>query len=215
MQAEFPLDPDDRVLQKTSPSFDASVWEFYAPLFAGAQLVMAAPGVHRDRRQLAQAIVNNGITICSSFLRCSRRSSANRHLPIAPHCAASSAAANRSHRTLREVLRTPPGLRARQPLRPDGVHDRRYFHRCVAGEPCADRTPGCEYPVYILGEQTSRRIGERGELHIGGEQLARGYVNQPELTAAKFIQLGSERVYRTGDMRAPCLMERSNTSPGG
>ena len=44
MQTAFPLTSDDRVLQRTPCSFDASVWEFYAPLLAGAELIMAAPG---------------------------------------------------------------------------------------------------------------------------------------------------------------------------
>ena len=39
MQTEFPITPKDRVLQKTPFSFDASVWEFYAPLLAGGQLI--------------------------------------------------------------------------------------------------------------------------------------------------------------------------------
>jgi len=46
MQERFPLREEDRVLQKTPFSFDASVWEFYAPLLAGARLVLAAPGGH-------------------------------------------------------------------------------------------------------------------------------------------------------------------------
>ena len=37
MQADFPLCEDDRMLQKTPFSFDASVWEFFAPLLAGAR----------------------------------------------------------------------------------------------------------------------------------------------------------------------------------
>ncbi|HEY0100379.1 MAG TPA: AMP-binding protein, partial [Pyrinomonadaceae bacterium] len=48
MQERFPLTHTDRVLQKTPFSFDASVWEFYAPLLCGGQLVMARPGGHRD-----------------------------------------------------------------------------------------------------------------------------------------------------------------------
>src|SRR5215204_308531 len=48
MQQRFPLTPADRVIQKTPFSFDASVWELFAPLMAGAQLVMAAPGGHQD-----------------------------------------------------------------------------------------------------------------------------------------------------------------------
>ena len=48
-------------------------------------------------------------------------------------------------------------------------------------------------------------VGVPGELHIGGTGLARGYLNQPELTAAKFIDdpfsgKPGARLYKTGDM---------------
>ena len=49
MLGRFPLTESDRVLQKTPISFDASVWEFWAPLMAGSQLVMADPGRTRTR----------------------------------------------------------------------------------------------------------------------------------------------------------------------
>src|SRR5262249_5677116 len=61
--------------------------------------------------------------------------------------------------------------------------------------------------VYILDHELKPVApGEIGELCIGGAGVARGYLNQPELTASKFIQdpfnssqLGA-RLYRTGDL---------------
>lgn len=58
--------------------------------------------------------------------------------------------------------------------------------------------------VYILNSQNQLQpIGALGELCIGGDGLARGYLNQPELTAEKFIPhpfKTDERIYKTGDV---------------
>ncbi len=48
-------------------------------------------------------------------------------------------------------------------------------------------------------------VGTPGELCLGGPRLAKGYLNRPELTREKFVQLSlengrSERIYRTGDL---------------
>ena len=62
MQERFGLTAADRVLQKTPSSFDVSVWELFWPLLAGARLVLARPGGHRDRAYLAALIGRRGIT---------------------------------------------------------------------------------------------------------------------------------------------------------
>ncbi|MGH8866318.1 MAG: non-ribosomal peptide synthetase, partial [Burkholderiales bacterium] len=62
MQAQYRLDANDRVLQKTPFSFDVSVWEFFWPMMTGAMLVVSQPGDHRDSRRLIQLIRDHGIT---------------------------------------------------------------------------------------------------------------------------------------------------------
>ncbi|HLL48189.1 MAG TPA: amino acid adenylation domain-containing protein, partial [Longimicrobiaceae bacterium] len=63
MQRAFPLAPADRVLQKTPAGFDASVWEFWAPLLAGATLVVAPPEAHRDPAELLRTLERERITV--------------------------------------------------------------------------------------------------------------------------------------------------------
>lgn len=66
------------------------------------------------------------------------------------------------------------------------------------GKPIANTT------IYILNEAFAPvAVGEIGELYIGGEGVARGYWQRPELTAERFLtlpHLAATRVYRTGDL---------------
>src|SRR6185437_2321767 len=63
MLEEFAFSLEDRVLQKTPYSFDASVWEIFAPLMSGARLVMARPGGHQDVAYLIDEIKAKQITV--------------------------------------------------------------------------------------------------------------------------------------------------------
>ena len=56
------LTKEDRLLQKTPFSFDASVWEFFLPLASATPLVMAEPGGHQDTTYLAETIAAYNIT---------------------------------------------------------------------------------------------------------------------------------------------------------
>lgn len=62
--------------------------------------------------------------------------------------------------------------------------------------------PNCR--IYILDKQLlPTPIGVEGELYIGGIQLARGYLNQPELTSEVFLPnpfVPGERIYKSGDI---------------
>ncbi|MCB0566313.1 MAG: amino acid adenylation domain-containing protein, partial [Phaeodactylibacter sp.] len=72
------------------------------------------------------------------------------------------------------------------------------LQRISIGKPIANTS------MYILGEGLQvLPISVAGELYIGGEGLARGYLNNPALTAQKFIPhpfREGERLYRTGDL---------------
>jgi amino acid adenylation domain-containing protein len=63
MQSVLPQERDDCQLHKTPFSFDASVWEFFSPLFAGARLVVAEPSRHHEPDYLARTINREGVTI--------------------------------------------------------------------------------------------------------------------------------------------------------
>jgi syringomycin synthetase protein SyrE len=60
---EYRVDTNDRVLQKTPFGFDVSVWEFFLPLLAGAELVMARPGGHQEPDYLSRLMRHAGLTM--------------------------------------------------------------------------------------------------------------------------------------------------------
>ena len=76
------------------------------------------------------------------------------------------------------------------------------FHRCQPGAASVPiGRPVANTRLYVVDPQGELvPPGARGELCIAGAQLARGYWNQPELTARAFVQCQGERVYKTGDL---------------
>ncbi|HEY4388384.1 MAG TPA: amino acid adenylation domain-containing protein, partial [Ktedonobacteraceae bacterium] len=62
MQATYPLAARDCVLQKTSLSFDPSVWELFWPLLVGARLTLARPGGHADHGYLLGLLAQEEVT---------------------------------------------------------------------------------------------------------------------------------------------------------
>ncbi|WP_162258767.1 amino acid adenylation domain-containing protein [Lysobacter sp. Root983] len=192
-QREYRLDADDRVLQKTPFGFDVSVWEFFLPLLAGAGLVMARPGGHRDPEYLQALIEAEGITT----------------MHFVPSMLAEFVSQVRDARcrSLRQVLCSgealPHGVlqRASQALPQVAWHNLYGPTEAaidVTAWPCRVGAYGEVVPIgrpiantqmYILDAQgTPVPVGVAGELHIGGDGVARGYWNREALTAERFVR---------------------------
>ena len=209
MQDRLPLTQGDRVLQKTTYTFDASVWEFFVPLMAGATVVMAEPGGHRDPAYMIQAITRHDVTILQlvpSMLRVLVEE------PGFPACT-----------TLKRVFcggeALPIDLQERFFERigselhnlygpTEAAIDATYW-ACERGgrrRPVIIGRPIANMQCYVLDERSDlSAAGAEGDLYLGGVGLANGYMGRPDLTAEKFIphpfsEAPGARLYRTGDL---------------
>lgn len=205
MNARFPLSRDDRVLQKTSVGFDAAVWEFWAPLMQGAQLVMARPGAQGDSAYLAEVLTRERITVLQLV-----PSMLEALLEEPAFC---------TNRTLRRVFCGGEVLfqtvaRNFLTLLPaelinlygptETTIDATYWI-------CSAQDTGLTAPIghpidgmraFVLDPRGNPvPPGEAGELYLAGAGLASGYINLPEQSAQRFLPAidGDGLMYRSGD----------------
>ncbi|MHB6329177.1 enterobactin non-ribosomal peptide synthetase EntF [Klebsiella pneumoniae] len=214
MQDRYPLSADDVVAQKTPCSFDVSVWEFWWPFIAGAQLVIAEPEAHRDPQAMQQFFARYGVTT-THFVPSM----------LAAFVASLDADSVAACRTLRRVFCSGEALptelcREWERLTGAPLHnlygpteaavDVSWYPAC--GPELAAVT-GSSVPIGWPVWNTGLRIldaamrpvppGVAGDLYLTGIQLAQGYLGRPDLTASRFIAdpfAPGERMYRTGDV---------------
>lgn len=214
MQDRYPLSADDVVAQKTPCSFDVSVWEFWWPFIAGAQLVMAEPEAHRDPQAMQQFFARYGVTT-THFVPSM----------LAAFVASLDADSVAACRTLRRVFCSGEALptelcREWERLTGAPLHnlygpteaavDVSWYPAC--GSELAAVT-GSSVPIGWPVWNTGLRIldaamrpvppGVAGDLYLTGIQLAQGYLGRPDLIASRFIAdpfAPGERMYRTGDV---------------
>jgi enterobactin synthetase component F len=220
MQHRFALALGERVLHKTPISFDVSIWELFWPLQVGGTVVIAAPGEHRDPRALARTIAAERIAVLHfvpSMLRAFLADAPSREIVGAP---SSGVAAAGGRCSVRAVVTSGEALTAdlvRGALECFGAHPTNLYGPTEAavdvtawecGE--ADTANGASVPIgrpvwntsclVLDARMRPVPIGAVGELWLGGEQLAIGYVGRPELTAERFVETPWGRLYRTGDL---------------
>ena len=193
------LTPDDRFSLVATPGFDASLWELGAALLHGMALVPVSRALRDDPWSLKQWYKTHGVTVAfhaPSWLRVSRQ--------------------------------TPfDGLRVlitggEAPNHDDAKHHANHLALWNAYGPtetcifvCAEQMPpqpDVDHPLAVGRPLANTRIsirrddghpvppGVTGEVWLGGTGLARGYLNNPDLTAARFVETPDGRFYRSGDL---------------
>ncbi|MEI8258636.1 MAG: AMP-binding protein, partial [Deltaproteobacteria bacterium] len=208
MQDDFPLGISDAVLQKTPLGFDASVWEFWSPLCAGAHLVMAAPGAHRDVLQLVRAVQKHDITtlqIVPSMLRALLDDPGFSTCVTLKRVFCGGEALSGAARD--EFRRRFEGRELVNLYGPTEATIDTLFHAVPRSETGA-AVPVGRPVANVRAEVMDARmqpvpVGVSGELYLGGVQLARGYHGRSDLTAERFVpdpRGNGERLYRTGDL---------------
>ena len=203
-QQAYEVTAADRATQIASPAFDASVWEIWPYLTAGASVHIPEEATRVDPARLVRWLIEQCIT--ASFLP----------TPLA-------------EAVLRETWPKDSALRVmltggdRLNQRPAqslpfrlvnhyGPTENTVVSTCCevqAGPGLAAPPIGRPLPntrAYVVDQHLQPvPIGVSGELLVGGAQLSAGYWNRPELTAEKFVAdpfdaTGAGRLYRTGDL---------------
>lgn len=213
------LDEEETVLQAASASFDACTFEVWAPLLHGGRCVLF-PDRTPTPQELRLIIREQGVTtmwLTSSLF----------NVVISEDGAALAG--------LRQLLiggeaLSPAHVRRARALLPDtrvingyGPTEGTTFTCCYRIEGCVESgqesipigSPISNTTAHLLdGNLLSVPVGVVGELHVGGDGLARGYLNGPDATAEKFIPdhfsgMAGARLYKTGDLsrlrREGCL----------
>ena len=225
-QHQIPVGEGDRVLHKTPISFDVHVWELYWPLAEGAAVVIAASEGHRDPAYLARVIAEQSVTAVHFV---PTMLSALTSSPAARRILADAGFGQDREQPLRYVVCSGEALQKDQVQAAGevlGVYPLNLYGPTEAAvdvtfwetstDPQRESVPIGE-PVWNTGtlilDPTGHPVpvGVTGELHLSGVQLARGYKNNPQATAAAFVEQApagalallngeSQRLYRTGDL---------------
>jgi amino acid adenylation domain-containing protein len=204
MAKEPGLERDDVLLAVTSLSFDIAGLEIFLPLVVGARLEIASREVASDGLHLLELLARSGASVMQATpatWRMMLESGWRNACGLKVLCGGEALPADLA----RQLLDAGCVL-----WNMYGPTETTIWSTCKKLEEHAGvisiGRPIANTSLYVLDEfQQPVPIGVSGELYIGGDGLARGYLGRAELTAEKFIpnpfdKCGGARLYRTGDL---------------
>ncbi|MDR6760026.1 amino acid adenylation domain-containing protein [Flavobacterium sp. 2755] len=204
MALEPGISENDRLLSITTISFDIAGLELYLPLLKGATLILADQETARDGRLLLELVKKGNI----SFLQATPTtwsmlldSGWDEPLPLKALCGGEAMPADLARELTRKCntlwnVYGPTETTIYSAVKQVKADDT----LITIGKPIANTQ------LYIIDEQGQLVApGKIGEIAIGGDGVAKGYWNRPELTLEKFIKNSfsankNDIIYRTGDL---------------
>ncbi len=193
---------NDRILSLTTICFDISGLEMFLPLITGGQVEILSSEVARDGFMLKEKIESGNITVVQATPATWEMLLAvewNKKMPMKILCGGEALS-----KTLAQKLLD----RSNELWNMYGPTETTIWStvsRVLPGEQITIGHPIANTQIYILDESLKPvPDGVEGEIYIGGDGIARGYLNRRELTAEKFIvnpfdNDSGSKIYKTGD----------------
>ncbi|MEU4743082.1 amino acid adenylation domain-containing protein [Actinosynnema sp. NPDC023658] len=202
MRLRLAMSRDDRLLAVTTFGFDISILEIFVPLVSGATLVVADREVVRDPIALGAAVVDTRTTVMQAT-----PSLWQSLIETDPSVLRRLRVVLTGGEALSEALATSLREHAQDVRNMYGPTETTIWSTVAevdGGKPTIGKPIG-NTKVYVLDHALRPvPVGVPGELYIGGEGLARGYLGRTALTADRFpadpFSGTGERMYRTGDV---------------
>lgn len=206
-QCAHPMEANDRFLSLASFGSDTAVWQLLGPLCWGACVVLNKHAA--DPSDILCCIDKHEVTtveLVPSLLRAvleevDRGTRSTRSLKTLI-----SSGEPLTSSLLEHASASLPHCAVFNQYGPTESASQVTYHRCHPGKPVSIGGPLGHTRIYILSPEAKVvPVGVVGEIVIGGVAVARGYLNQPELTEKKFVpdpfaRDTGARMYKTGDL---------------
>ncbi|MFH6990654.1 amino acid adenylation domain-containing protein, partial [Flavobacterium collinsii] len=211
MQKAYVLSDNDVILQKTSYSFDVSVWELFWWIYKGSKLCILKPEGQKDPKEIIYHIerykisvlhfVPSMLSVFLDYLKENKLESGKLKSLKQVFVSGEALSADQNNKFFAQF----PDVSLMNLYGPTEATIDVSYYECTKDEVLIPiGKPIDNIRLFILNNDLQIvPIGVAGKLYISGAGVARGYLNKPELTAEKFVSnpfIEGLRMYDTGDL---------------